>query len=85
MNKFQIGDKVKWTREKVRVYKRVKETNSFTKKEKPQVWLTGIVEEILQPGERRMSGYPAREHLSYLVRVGGRLFQPPVSRLEAAE
>lgn len=85
MNKFEIGDRVKWAREKVRVYKRAKETNSFSmKKEKPVVYLSGIVEEILQAGERRMPGVPAREHLSYLVRVGGRLFQPPVSRLEVA-
>lgn len=86
MNKFEIGDRVKWTRDRVRVYKRAKETNSFSmKKEKPVVYLSGIVEEILQPGERRMPGVPARDHLSYLVRVGGRLFNPPASRMEAAE
>ncbi len=83
MKEFQIGDSVKWERSKIRDTSRDKGNYGYKAKESPV--LTGIVEEILQPGERRMSGYPARDHLSYLVRVGGRLYQPPVSRLKSAE
>lgn len=83
MNTFQVGDRVKWTTQKIRDTSRDK--GNFGHKAKEAPVKHGVVMCVLEPGVRVLKGQPARSHVSYAVWVKKKAYWPPVSRLQKDE